>query len=230
MKDWLPRADALLWAERFEDRRSKRVVFLSHCLLNENTRYLGGACRQGCIQEIVQVCLESGLGIVQMPCPEQHAWGGVLKRRLLLFFASQGTLVYQLRSVLLPGLLWYTRSVYANIARLVANQVQDYLSSGFTVLGIIGVDGSPSCGVQRSLDIRRSLDLVGQLSTTAGIEDMNAIVQGCLVDGQGIFVELLRKQLERKHLNVPFLAHDLIAELQGKVLSASVSPDEKGVL
>jgi hypothetical protein len=154
-----------------------------------------------------------------MPCPEQHAWGGVLKRRLLLFYGSEATFVYGLRNMLLPALLWYTRTVYKKLARQVANQVSDYLSSGFAVVGIVGIDGSPSCGVQRTLDIRRSLELVGRLAPTSGAEDMNAIVQSCLADGRGIFVELLVKQLERRRLNVPFLAHDLIAELQGRTLS-----------
>ena len=35
------------------DQRSGRVVFLSHCLLNKNTRYLGGAGRPGSVVEIV---------------------------------------------------------------------------------------------------------------------------------------------------------------------------------
>jgi hypothetical protein len=62
--------------QQLQDQRSRQVVFLSHCLLNENTRYLGGACRAGCIPELVQQCNAADLGIVQLPCPEQHAWGG----------------------------------------------------------------------------------------------------------------------------------------------------------
>ncbi len=61
--------------QRLEDRRGKTVVFLSHCLLNENTRYLGGACWGGCVREILEACLVLEVGIVQMPCPEQQAWG-----------------------------------------------------------------------------------------------------------------------------------------------------------
>jgi hypothetical protein len=45
---------------------------------------------------------------------------------------------------------------------------------------------------------------------------MNAIIQACLVKGKGMFIELLRKELQRRRLKVPFLAHDLIAELQGE--------------
>lgn len=211
-------ADTAKWVERLTDQRSRKVVFLSHCLLNENTRYLGGACCGGAVQEIAQACFDAGIGIVQMPCPEQHAWGGVLKHRLLWFFGAEKSLIYRLRSILLPLLLWYTRRIYRRLARQVADQVEDYQSSGFTVVGIVGVDGSPSCGVQQNLDTKRCLDLVGRLSATARAEDMNAIIQACLVKGQGMFIELLRKELQRRRLEVPFLAHDLIAELQGESL------------
>jgi predicted secreted protein len=210
--------DMRRWAEQLHDKRSRKVVFLSHCLLNENTRYLGGACRAGAIGEVVQACLDGGIGIVQMPCPEQHAWGGVLKWRLLWFFGSQGTMRYRLRHLLLPVLLWYTRRVYRKIARQVAEQVADYQSSGFTVVGIVGVEGSPSCGVCQTLDVNRSLDLVGQLPAAAHAGDMNAIIQACLVEGRGIFFELLRREIERRGLVVPFVAHDLIAELQGRAV------------
>lgn len=65
------------------DARSGRVVFLSHCLLNQNTRYLGGAACPGVVIAAVERYVQDGTGIVQMPCAEQRAWGGVLKRRLL---------------------------------------------------------------------------------------------------------------------------------------------------
>src|SRR5215510_5576289 len=71
---------------QLRDERSHRVVFLSHCLLNENTRYLGGAFRPGVVPEVVGPYLRDGIGICQMPCPEQLAWGGVLKRRLLILY------------------------------------------------------------------------------------------------------------------------------------------------
>jgi hypothetical protein len=59
-----------LLLERLEDERSKRVIFVSHCLLNENTRYPGGAFRRGCVDELVDSFQQEGLGIYQMRCPE----------------------------------------------------------------------------------------------------------------------------------------------------------------
>jgi len=61
--------------ERLKDERGKKVVFVSHCLLNENTRYLGGAFRKAGVDEIIMELQRQGIGIVQMKCPEQKAWG-----------------------------------------------------------------------------------------------------------------------------------------------------------
>ena len=51
------------------DARGGRVVFLSHCLLNQNVRYLGGAGRAGGVSEVVDGYLGRGIGICQLPCP-----------------------------------------------------------------------------------------------------------------------------------------------------------------
>jgi len=204
------------WTKQLCDQRGKKVIFLSHCLLNENTRYLGGAGEAGAVRHVIQECLDQGLGIVQMPCPEQHAWGGVLKHRLVRYFGSKGTLIYRTRNVVLPLLLWYTRNVYRGLAKQVANEIEEYQTSGFAMVGIVGVDGSPSCGLSQTLDIRRSLELVGQLSLKATRDDMNAIVLNCLMQGRGIFIEVLQDELGSRRLIVPFLPYDLPSELRGR--------------
>jgi predicted secreted protein len=210
------------WAAQLHDQRSRKVVFLAHCLLNENTRYLGGARRPGGVVEIVQPCLERGIGIIQLPCPEEHAWGGVMKRWLLGMYGADASVRFRLRSVLLPVMLFYTRRVYRRLARHVANQVQDYLASGFEVLGIIGIDGSPSCGVQVTMNVEQAFVQVSRLrqeAATAG--DINAIVRGNAIGGRGLFVAILQEELARRGLDVPFAAHDLLAELEDrKVVSA----------
>jgi predicted secreted protein len=211
------------WSNRIRDCRSGRVIFLAHCLLNENTRYLGGARRGGAIREILDPCLDHGIGVVQLPCPEQHAWGGVLKGRLLLFYGAKGTLRYRLRRVVLPLVLWYTRRIYRRLARATADQIQDYQKSGITVLGIIGVDGSPSCGVHKSLNMREALDRVGCLERdTATAEEMNRIISDTVMPGQGMYIELLRQEVGKRGLNIPLTFHDLIEELEGQFSSANV--------
>lgn len=215
--------DATAWANQLRDSRSRRVIFLAHCLLNENTRYLGGAHRGGAVCEILQPCLEQGVGIVQLPCPEQHAWGGVLKRRLLVLYGSKGTLRYRLGNILLPLMLWYTRHIYRRLARDAANQIHDYQKSGVAVLGIVGVDASPSCGVRKTLSVHLAVERIGHLeSGIAQAEDMNLIIRTAATEGQGLFIELLRQELEKRGVSVPLIAHDLIDELDGKPSSANV--------
>ena len=97
----------------------------------------------------------------------QYAWGGVLKRRLLSFYRSAGSVHYRVGRALLRVMLWYTRRVYRRLARETAAQIADYEKSGVTVLGIVGVDASPSCGVFRTLDIQAALSRIARLEGNA---------------------------------------------------------------
>ena len=206
--------------KRQADERSKRVIFVSHCLLNENTRYLGGAFRPGGVDELVDGFQQEGLGISQMHCPEQRAWGGVLKRSLLPIYGSRGTLLYRLRHVLLPIFLWYTRWCYWRLAKEVAGDVEDYIRSGFEVVGIVGVGGSPTCGVRTTLDLRRSLETVaGCPLARLDRRVMNdEVVAACLSEGEGLYMAALRRELRRKHLSVRWYEHELLSEIRGKPL------------
>jgi hypothetical protein len=112
--------------EQLADARGGRVVLLSHCLLNENVRYLGGAGRAGGVGEVVSGYLARGVGICQLPCPEQRAWGGVLKRRMLVAYGSAGTARAPLVRLLLRPFTWYTRLVYGRLARAITSDVADY--------------------------------------------------------------------------------------------------------
>ena len=67
--------------QRLKDARGNEVVFVSHCLLDENVRYLGGAFHSGAVPEMLPV-VQSGVGIYQMPCPEWPAGGVGGKWRL----------------------------------------------------------------------------------------------------------------------------------------------------
>ena len=204
--------------ERLKDERSKRVIFVSHCLLNENTRYLGGAFRRGCIDELVESFQQEGLGIYQMRCPEQHAWGGVLKRRLLPFYGSKGTILYRLRHMLLPLFLCYTRWVYRRISKDVVRDIEDYVRSGFEVVGIVGVGGSPSCGVWKKLDLQCSLEAIAGCPVAKCDRRLvnEEAVAACLGDGEGLFIAAIQRQLQRKHLTVRWYEHELLDEIRGQ--------------
>ena len=203
---------------RLRDERSGRVVFLAHCLLNEQTRYLGGACRACCVREVVERCMDADLSMVQLPCPEEAAWGGVAKRYLLPVYGLRQRIgpLFRLRRYLLPAFLRYTRLRYRRITRRVAAQIADYIAAGYTVAGVVGIDGSPSCGVTQTLDTARAVDLLAGLRPDITTRDRaNAIVAACATPGQGLFIAALQAELARRRLAVPFLAHDLLGELAG---------------
>jgi len=203
--------------DRIHDARSRRVLFVSHCILDENVRYLGGAFREGCIAEIVNRCIERGIGIVQLPCPEQRAWGGVRKPLFLAAIGNRALRLESVRALAVPLFLRYTKRIYERLAREVARDIEDYVRSGIVVVGIVGIDGSPSCGVRTTIDVRRSLPMLAELDAARiDASDVNAIVRACVKDGSGLFADALRGALAKKGLEVPFLAHDLIGESRGE--------------
>ncbi|KAA1249281.1 DUF523 domain-containing protein [Mycobacterium simiae] len=209
---------ARLLLDRLRDDRSRRVVLVSHCLLNENTRYAGGATRPGAVVEIVDELIAAGYGIHQLPCPERLAWGGVLKRHSLRLYHSKGGPLYPARGVLLSAFVWWTKIVYYRLARQVARDIADYQRSGITVAGIVGIGASPSCGVFTTLDLRASLDVVAACPAAAlSREVMNEqAVLACRRSGEGLFIKALDRVLKRRRLAVPVFEHDLAAELCGK--------------
>ncbi len=198
------------------DRRSRRVIFVSHCILNENVRYLGGAGHPGSVDELVDRFQDEGVGIYQMPCPEQRAWGGVLKRHLAIVHGSNGTMIYRLRRPLTRVFLWHSRFVYARLARQVVRDIADYDRSGFAVVGIMGVGSSPSCGVFHTLDVSQSLEVIARVDVaTVDARRFNSALMGAARrEGEGMFVRALRRGLRRRHLDVPFVEYDLAIELQ----------------
>jgi len=153
-----------------------------------------------------------------MRCPEQRAWGGILKRYVLPLYGSRDSLLYRWRHLLLPLFLWYTRRIYWRMAREVVRDIEDYMRSGFEVVGIVSVGGSPSCGVCTTLDLGRSIEVIAGCPF-AEIErhrlNEESIV-ACLIEGEGLFIEAIRRQLKRKHLPIRFYEHELLTEIRGQ--------------
>jgi hypothetical protein len=163
-------------------------------------------------------CLERDVGIVQLPCPEQQAWGGVLKPHMLrLVGVARGDLpALILRRAIAPLAIAYTRRRYRRLAGIVAGQIEDTLRSGMEVVGIVAVDGSPSCGLERTMDLRTALPALARMDRDSmSVEEMNTLVRGAVGPGSGLFIFELRRALRRRGCQVRFLAHDLIDELEG---------------
>jgi predicted secreted protein len=183
-----------------------------------NTRYLGGAFRRGSVSEIVSEATGKGVGIVQIECPEQRAWGGILKKYMWLAFDAKNSPVYRFRRLLLPVYTLHTRLVYRRIAASLVKDIRDYQKSGFTVKGIAGVDGSPTCGVDITLDVNASFEFFAANNTESLNRDTfnSRLYDTCAVKGSGMFIEELKKLLLKKRLSIPIYAHNLISEMHGE--------------
>jgi uncharacterized protein YbbK (DUF523 family) len=201
--------------ETMADSRSGQVVYVSHCLLNQNTRYLGGAVCPGVVVAAIEPYLKEGTGIVQMPCPEQRVWGGVLKSRMLWLILHPR--VARATPILSPLVLRYVRRQYAHHARAVARDIDDYRASGLRIRGIVGVAGSPSCGVHTTLDLKRAAQAMAcRRNETVTAAWMNTtVVRPALCPGRGMFVEELTRALRRRDLDVSMREEQLASGSEG---------------
>ncbi|CAG8999046.1 MAG: hypothetical protein CENE_01010 [Candidatus Celerinatantimonas neptuna] len=161
----------------FEDNRSKKLVLVSHCLLNQNSISDGTADYAGTFTDIINKLVEKNVGIIQMPCPELLCLGldrgdiSGCKRRVL----EENS---RIRQQLL------TESSQKTIKTIVDNvffQVNEYLKNGFTIHGVIGVNRSPSCGIN---------------TTSVDNEEIN---------GEGVFIQQLLEKFEQKGINLPMV-------------------------
>jgi len=155
----------------FKDKRSTKVAVVAHCILNQNSRVLSIAKRSSIITEIMESLIRHDIGIVQMPCPEL-SYAGMSR-------AAQSKDQYDT-----PMFRKHCRK----IARETADQIQEYAKCGIKTKLVIGIDGSPSCGVNETSKRNHG-------ENTSKHEKMN---------GSGILIEELRFILKEKKISTPF--------------------------
>jgi predicted secreted protein len=110
--------------------RSRRLVLLAHCYLNQNAKVAGLAREPGMVLPILQVLHAHALGVIQLPCPEM-VMAGINRwwqtKRLYDF----------------PSYRRYCREQ----AVAIVDQLVDYYHNGYETVALLGVDGSPTCGI-----------------------------------------------------------------------------------
>lgn len=159
----------------FTDRRSKKVMLVAHCVLNQNAKIDGCAFYAGAMRETAQLLLDSGLGIMQMPCPELLLLG--LDRQVdpnaITTVESEDDRVAARMSEA------RARSFCRRLARDLVNQVEQYQQNGFHVVGVLGINGSPTCGVETSWANHTE------------------------IAGQGVLIRALSIECQKRHLSLP---------------------------
>jgi len=144
------------------DDRSGKVIFVAHCVLNQNARMVDVADFPAMFDQLCDYLQKSEVGIIQMPCPETYCLGlGRFDVRVGLEHPS--------------GMERLQRIIDDLIFT-----IQEYQFQGMEVVGIIGKEGSPSCGVNQTW--------------------YNDTGHG---EGQGVFIRELKKKLKNNKLDVP---------------------------
>lgn len=166
-----------------ELKRSKKIILISHCILNSNSKVEGLSQYKGIFKEIIDMIHEEGIGIIQLPCPEMiiygiKRWGHVKEQFDTLFYREN------CREMIKP----------------IIGQMKSYIDTGYEIIGVIGIDGSPSCGVNFTC----SGDWEGDPSSK---DDINHKIKDLKeINSSGVFMEELKKYLGQYNLEIPFVA------------------------
>lgn len=110
--------------------RSERVVFLSHCILNQNTVVQPLARAKGAYRQIIEAIMDADIGIHQMACPEYKYLG--LSREPM----SKDE--YDTKEF---------RNLCKEISKEVLKAMQEYVNNDYEIIGIIGINESPTCSI-----------------------------------------------------------------------------------
>jgi len=161
-----------------KDQRSRKIVVVAHCILNQNAKVYGIAKFPGVITPVVELMVNNGLGIIQMPCPETTYCG---IRRCYAVKEQYDNPTF--------------REHCKRLANTILNQIEDYNKSGYKIIAVLGADGSPTCGVNKTL--RWGGIIPYKLPETPNIQK--------LVHEKGVYIELLSEEMKKRKLDIPFI-------------------------
>lgn len=164
----------------------KQILFVCHCVLNTASKVkefdLEAMEREEQLRlDIMRRIVERGIQVVQLPCPEFLQYGSLRHGHCADQFDNP-FFRKQCREMLEPIVL----------------QLEEYLSNeqDFEVLGIMGIDGSPSCGVRYTSRAVWSDEPDGSDRTKVFKETEPA-------EGKGVFIQVLVEMLQEKGIDVP---------------------------
>ncbi len=166
------------------DVRSGKVIFIAHCVLNQNARIVDAADFPAMHDQVLDHIRKAQIGIIQMTCPETYCLGlGRFDVRVGLEHPA--------------GMERLQRMIDDLIFT-----IREYLFQGMEVVGIIGKEGSPACGVRQTW--------------------YNETGHG---PGEGIYIRELKKKLAQHKLDIPVIGvadhrqEETIEWLENKLIS-----------
>jgi len=114
------------------DKRSGKIVVVSHCIMNVHCLEDNLAIYPGLEEEVVELLVRKGVGIHQIPCPE-IALSGIFRKPLPKEPYDHPKI----------------RNTYQNLSGEIAATLRTYNKKGYEITAVIGAEGSPACGIDR---------------------------------------------------------------------------------
>ena len=170
--------------------KSKRIVLMCHCILNSHSKVRGLAMYNGVLEPLVSKYISAGIGIIQLPCPEMSYLG---LKRWEMTKEQYDTPFFRRHCV--------------EILQPYVDQTIDYINNGYCIEGIIGVEGSPSCGVN-----------ITNIGYCGGLIVQEQAHTREKIKGRGVFIEEFSKLLEAHKIEIQFHAVSNSTLLDSKYL------------
>ncbi len=131
-----------------QDMRSRRVVAVIECMVNQNVRDAGAATSPAMAWEVLSLCQAHGVGLLPMTCPEMACLGWARTR-------PPGSTIREALDTAAG------RQACAELAAAVVDRIQALQREGVAVLAVLGGNGqSPGCAVH---------DDAGTLAPSSGL-------------------------------------------------------------
>ena len=154
--------------------RSRKILIVCHCVLNANAKVPPLAAVPGVFSDVILPCVDDGCGLFQLPCPETAYLGvnrwGMTKEQ------------YDNRSF---------RAHCRTILEAPLAQLSAFKQAGYAFEGLVGMDGSPNCGVNLTCEGYTG----GEISPVKAVEKQ--IQNLWFVKGKGVFMSELLALLDQ---------------------------------
>lgn len=109
--------------------RDRKIVLVSHCLLNQNSVVTPLARAKGAFS-ITKSLIDQGAGIIQLPCPEFRFLG---PNRKPMSKEEYDSIEY--------------RNLCKELFKPILEDIKIYLQNGYKLEGIVGINESPTCSI-----------------------------------------------------------------------------------
>ena len=115
--------------------RSKNIVVVCHCVLNQNSVVCPLARARGAFTFVKQL-VDEGVGIIQLPCPE-FKYLGITRKPMNK--DEYDNVKY--------------RQLCKSISLQSIEELFEYINNGYLIKGVIGINKSPTCSITKETGV-----------------------------------------------------------------------------